>query len=424
MATDTDTEPSRTPASYWARPNSHRSTPASILRADLTANLTDLPAEDATVLLGPRFWKLPTELFDEVVSQLPSSVDVMAAVSSLWRVAVWRALAAWFRTYEQLRAAAGVVRARFPCLHKGNAKQLRWPVEFDDVAPAVLSHQPWLKSVSWDDFKTTQAAIAAFLAQDSRPPPVPMITYSEELFASRLPELPDFSVSVRLLHGSTLIGSHDGPVEFKLHSGYGGSQEAVFDLYALDAFASNDGYPCLMSYDHSRREYCSRNGPEVEPYPVNSVLQKVFKEQDDPLLHTFDKLRVVVFLTLGSKMVRVLDSPLNGDEPTEAALFTTKQDLPLSLLRAEHVCGPSTDNAAEFPVDPAAAGTWGVETQLMLEPFHPESCGEARLTIKLTDDEDDWVPSSLFLRRLFAARLEIDSDFNHSPAAPAQESGA
>eukprot|EP00964_Phaeocystis_antarctica_P019604 scaffold10817_cov54-Phaeocystis_antarctica.AAC.1 len=169
MATDTDTEPSRTPASYWARPNSHRSTPASILRADLTANLTDLPAEDATVLLGPRFWKLPTELFDEVVSQLPSSVDVMAAVSSLWRVAVWRALAAWFRTYEQLRAAAGVVRARFPCLHKGNAKQLRWPVEFDDVAPAVLSHQPWLKSVSWDDFKTTQAAIAASLAQDTPP---------------------------------------------------------------------------------------------------------------------------------------------------------------------------------------------------------------------------------------------------------------
>ena len=52
MATDTDTEPSWTFASYWARPNSHRSTPASILRADLTANLTDLPAEDATALLA------------------------------------------------------------------------------------------------------------------------------------------------------------------------------------------------------------------------------------------------------------------------------------------------------------------------------------------------------------------------------------
>ena len=406
MATDTDTEPSRTPASYWARPNSHRSTPASILRADLTANLTDLPAEDAMVLLGPCFWKLPTELFDEVVLQLPSSVDVMtlAAVSSLWRVAVWRALAAWFRTYEQLRAAAGVdVRARFPCLHKGNAKQLRWPVEFDDVAPAVLSHQPWLKSVSWDDFKTTQAAIAASLAQDSRPPPVPMITCSEELFASRLPELLDFSVSVRLLHGSTLIGSHDGPVEFKLHSGYW--QEAVFDLYSLDALASNDSHPCLMPFDRSRRAYCSRFGPEVEPYPVNSVLHRVFKEEDDPLQGTFDKLRVVVFLTFGSKMVRVLDSPLNGDEPDLNPFFTTTQDLPLALLRAEHVCGPSTDNAAEFPVDPAA-GTWGVETRLMLGLGScPECCGEAQLHTKLTDGEDDWVPSTLFLRRLFAARL-------------------
>ena len=142
--------------SIWERPNSRL---ASILRADPTA-------EDASALLGACFWPLPAELFEVVVLQLLSSVDVMAlaAVSSLWRMSVWRALA---RNQVQLRAAARVMRARFPCLTKGNAKQLRWPIEFDDVAPAVVSHQPWLKCVSWDDFKTAQAGVAAFLAQDA-----------------------------------------------------------------------------------------------------------------------------------------------------------------------------------------------------------------------------------------------------------------
>ena len=228
--------PSWTPASYWARPNSRE---VSILRADPDA-------EDATALLGLRFSKLPTELLDDVVVQLPSSTDVMtlAGVSSLWRVSVWRALA---RRHTQAWQYAGLVRAQFPCMHKGNAKQLRWPVEFDDVAPAVLSHQPWLKSVSWDDFKTWQAGVAAFLAQDARPPLEP-ITCSEELFAKSLPDLSDISISVRLLHGCTLIGSHDGCAqEFKLHR-YGWAQEAVFDLYALDALALNDchSHPCLM----------------------------------------------------------------------------------------------------------------------------------------------------------------------------------
>ena len=152
MANAAANGPSWTPASYWVRPNSRT---VSILR--------DEPdAEDATALLGLRFWKLPTELLDNVVLQLPSSTDVttLAGVSSLWRVSVWRALAqAWQH--------AGLVRAQFPCMHKGNAKQLRWPVEFGDVAPAVVSHQPWLKSVSWDDFKTSQAGVAAFLAQEA-----------------------------------------------------------------------------------------------------------------------------------------------------------------------------------------------------------------------------------------------------------------
>ena len=389
--------------SIWERPNSRL---ASILRADPTA-------EDASALLGACFWPLPAELFEVVVLQLLSSVDVMAlaAVSSLWRMSVWRALA---RNQVQLRAAARVMRARFPCLTKGNAKQLRWPIEFDDVAPAVVSHQPWLKCVSWDDFKTAQAGVAAFLAQDARPPLEP-ITCSEELFAKRLPELSDIGISVRLLHGRTLIGSHDGCAqEFKLHK-YGWAQEAVFDLYALDALASNESEPCLMPYDRSHRAYCSRYGPEFEPYPVNSILHRVFKDDDDPLSCTFSELRVVVFLTLGSKMVRVLDSPpdMTADSPTA---FTTTQDLPLALLRAEHVCGRSTDEGQEFPADPAA-GTWGVETRLDLDydfDFFTEWSGQAQLTIRLTSspsvslEGDDWAPSTLFLRRLFAARLEID----------------
>ena len=410
-----------TPASYWARPNSRE---VSILRADPDA-------EDATALLGLRFSKLPTELLDDVVVQLPSSTDVMtlAGVSSLWRVSVWRALA---RRHTQAWQYAGLVRAQFPCMHKGNAKQLRWPVEFDDVAPAVLSHQPWLKSVSWDDFKTWQAGVAAFLAQDARPPLEP-ITCSEELFASSLPELSNISISVRLLHGCTLIGSHDGCAqEFKLHDLY-----PSFNLYALDALASNDSraHPCLMPYDRSHRAYCSRYGPEVEPYPVNSILQRVYKEFDDadPLSGTFSELRVVVFLTLGSKMVRVLDSPPDMTPGDMATVFTTTQDLPLAFLRAEHVCGRSIYEGQEFPADPIAAATWGVETRLELGPdfdFAPECSGQARLTIRLRSppsvslEGDDWAPSTLFLRRLFAARLEIDSDSNPSPAPAAPENGA
>ena len=389
MANAAANGPSWTPASYWVRPNSRT---VSILR--------DEPdAEDATALLGLRFWKLPTELLDNVVLQLPSSTDVttLAGVSSLWRVSVWRALAqAWQH--------AGLVRAQFPCMHKGNAKQLRWPVEFGDVAPAVVSHQPWLKSVSWDDFKTSQAGVAAFLAQEARPPLEP-ITCSEELFANSLPELSDIRISVRLLHDCTLIGSHDAPLEFELLSGW--AQEAVFDLYALDALV-----------------------PEFEPCPVNSVLHRVFNEDDeDPLSRTFSELRVVVFLTLGSKMVRVLDSPLTGYQTTFELKrqFTTTQVLPSALLRAEHVCGPSVDNLEEFPADAhVAAGTWGVTTRLMLgsEDAVPECCGQAQLRITLTDGDDDWAPSTLFLRRLFAARLEIDSDSNPSPAPAAPENGA
>ena len=395
MANAAANGPSWTPASYWVRPNSRT---VSILR--------DEPdAEDATALLGLRFWKLPTELLDNVVLQLPSSTDVttLAGVSSLWRVSVWRALAqAWQH--------AGLVRAQFPCMHKGNAKQLRWPVEFGDVAPAVVSHQPWLKSVSWDDFKTWQAGVAAFLAQDTRPPLEP-ITCSEELFANSLPELSNISISVRLLHGCTLIGSHDGCAqEFKLHR-YGWAQEAVFDLYALDALV-----------------------PEFEPCPVNSVLHRVFNEDDeDPLSRTFSELRVVVFLTLGSKMVRVLDSPPDMTPGDMATGFTTRQDLPLAFLRAEHVCGRSIYEGQEFPADPIAAATWGVETRLELGPdfdFAPECSGQARLTIRLRSppsvslEGDDWAPSTLFLRRLFAARLEIDSDSNPSPAPAAPENGA
>ena len=397
--------------SIWERPNSRL---ASILRADPTA-------EDASALLGACFWPLPAELFEVVVLQLLSSVDVMAlaAVSSLWRMSVWRALA---RNQVQLRAAARVMRARFPCLTKGNAKQLRWPIEFDDVAPAVVSHQPWLKCVSWDDFKTAQAGVAAFLAQDARPP-MEAITCSEpeELFAMRLPTLADYSVSVRLLHGSTLIGSHDGPVEFKMYSDWAdgrfGRLEAVFDLYALDVFASDDGgYGHLMPYDRSRRAYYSRYGPEVKPYPVNSVLHRVFQEWDDPLHGTYDKLRVVVFLTLGSKTVRVLDSLLDGDEPHCAPWFSTTQDLPLALVRAEHVADFPADE--EFPVA-VAAGTWSVDTLLMLKTNCPERCSEVRLAISLIDGDDVWEPNPLFLRRLFAARLGVDSDFDGNDASPA-----
>ena len=296
----------------------------------------------------------------------------------------------------------------------------------------VFAPATWLKSVSWDDFKTWQAGVAAFLAQDARPPLEP-ITCSEELFAKSLPDLSDISISVRLLHGCTLIGSHDGCAqEFKLHR-YGWAQEAVFDLYALDALALNDchSHPCLMPYDRSYRAYCSCYGPEVEPYAVNSILQRVFKEFDDPLSGTFSELRVVVFLTLGSKMVRVLDSPPDMTRDI-ATVFTTTQDLPLAFLRAEHVCGRSTDEGQEFPADPAAA-TWGVETRLDLDDAldsSPECSGQVRLTITLTSspsvsmEGDDWAPSTLFLRRLFAARLEIDSDSNPSLAPAAPENGA
>ena len=166
---------------------------------------------------------------------------------------------------------------------------------------------------------------------------------------------------------------------------------------------------------------------------MNSVLQKVFKEQDDPLLHTFDKLRVVVFLTLGSKMVRVLDSPPDMTPGDMATVFTTTQDLPLAFLRAEHVCGRSIYEGQEFPADPIAAATWGVETRLDLDDaldFFPECSGQVRLSIRLTSspsvslEGDDWAPSTLFLRRLFAARLEIDSDSNPSLAPAAPENGA
>ena len=109
-------------------------------------------------------------------------------------------------------------------------------------------------------------------------------------------------------------------------------------------------------------------------------------------------------------------------------MFATTQDLPLALLRAEHVFGRSTDQAEEFPADPVAAGTWGVETQLDLDydsGVSPVECsGQVQLTIRLTGGDDDWVPSTLFLRRLFAARLEIDSDSNPSPAPAAPENGA
>ena len=292
------------------------------------------------------------------------------------------------------------------------------PLLAEDGAAAAVCSQwlaGWKATNKPRRFKTWQAGVAAFLAQDARPPLEP-ITCSEELFAKRLPELSDIGISVRLLHGRTLIGSHDGCAqEFKLHK-YGWAQEAVFDLYALDALASNESEPCLMPYDRSHRAYCSRYGPEFEPYPVNSILHRVFKDDDDPLSCTFSELRVVVFLTLGSKMVRVLDSPpdMTADSPTA---FTTTQDLPLALLRAEHVCGRSTDEGQEFPADPVAAGTWGVETRLDLDydfDFFTEWSGQAQLTIRLTSspsvslEGDDWAPSTLFLRRLFAARLEID----------------
>ena len=210
-----------------------------------------------------------------------------------------------------------------------------------------------------------------------------------------------------------------------MHSEYSDGRfphlEADFDLYALDAFASDDskGHPHLMPYDRSRRAYCSRYGPEAKPYPVNSALHRVFKEEDDPLYCTFGKLRVVVFLTLGSKMVRVLDSLLDGDEPSLYIWFSTTQDLPLALARAEHFA-----DAEEFPVDPVAAGTWSVETLVMLRQFSPERGGEVRLAIKPMDGDGDWEPNPLFLRRLFAARLGVDSDFDPSASpAPAPENG-
>ena len=389
------------PASCWVRVD--RAARANIQRADPDT----LSEAEVSSLLGD-LWALPTDLIGNVVLQLPSSTDVvmLARASSWWRRAVWHALA---RHQLQLRAAASL----FPCLHKGVVKQLRWPHRIDDVAQEVLRYQPWLARVSWDDFKAVQARIAAFLPLDARPALEPVVC-PEDLLQSSLPELSDFVFSVRLLHDGTIIGSYDGPLTFTLRNGW--SQEASFNLYALESFASNDvgnGGPRLMPYDRSRCVYLSRYGPDVKPYPVNAIVHRVYKEDDDPLYLTFSKLRAVAFISLGAKMVRVLDST-TLDEDDCSTCFRAYQEPPTALLRAEHVAPEALNEAdlpAEFPDDPASVGPWDLETTLFLEESCPECFGEVKLSIWLKDGTgNDWSPNALFLRRLFSAQLGVGSE--------------